>query len=525
MGFDFLDFGFPRSGTDWKSINGKPSITVSAKGRSNGLSNKINDGADFGPDTTLNATSPSQTGPPYSPTLGILEAIKYVDSNGYGGTVLLKRGLYVISQSVQYQFNTSIAIIGEAMGSGVTKSTQKYVTGVMIMPSESFPAGNYLFDLDNTSSQENTGMLYIDQIEFFGSYSLTNPIGNSTYLIASGLRTGHVNHGPARQFIGHIRTVSCLGSTTTNIPSIDINNAGGPTYIQLIQQTYSSNPTFNAIDLTMEHYECYIQQGFYGINFNGSLNPTPYYSHYNIGTIYMDSTPTGALNVGDDGYPVNINIDKVIYDTSATNNNGVRIFTFHASSVVNTNNIVLFGSQPNSSNNNLFTLANVGTSTLLINAVIKNITWYVALNTGTPTISGSMVLYGGTTTWNGSLTIDNFVIEPTGAVFTATLPNVISNVNIFLRNPTSYISVLGQPTTPTVPASGTAVQNTNPYATNVYLYGGTVTEIQLTRNGTAYTVFSNASGLALSGQVYKLNPSDEITLTYTTAPTWEWLSD
>ena len=39
------------------------------------------------------------------------------------------------------------------------------------------------------------------------------------------------------------------------------------------------------------------------------------------------------------------------------------------------------------------------------------------------------------------------------------------------------------------------------------------------------TVFSNASGLALSGQVYKLNPSDSITITYTGAPTWEWLSD
>ena len=81
------------------------------------------------------------------------------------------------------------------------------------------------------------------------------------------------------------------------------------------------------------------------------------------------------------------------------------------------------------------------------------------------------------------------------------------------------------PTTPAVPASATAQTNTNPYAVNVYLYGGTVTEIQITKNGTAYTVFSNASGLALSGQVYKLNPSDSITITYTTAPTWNWLSD
>ena len=81
------------------------------------------------------------------------------------------------------------------------------------------------------------------------------------------------------------------------------------------------------------------------------------------------------------------------------------------------------------------------------------------------------------------------------------------------------------PTTPSVPASGTAQQNTNPYAIDAYIYGGTVTEIQITRNGTAYTVFSNSSGVAMSGQSYKLNPGDSITATYTTAPDWTWLSD
>ena len=59
----------------YKDIIGKPFITVSAKGISNGLSNIPNDGADFGPDTTLNATSPSQIGSPYSLTSGIQEAI------------------------------------------------------------------------------------------------------------------------------------------------------------------------------------------------------------------------------------------------------------------------------------------------------------------------------------------------------------------------------------------------------------------------------------------------------------------
>ena len=81
------------------------------------------------------------------------------------------------------------------------------------------------------------------------------------------------------------------------------------------------------------------------------------------------------------------------------------------------------------------------------------------------------------------------------------------------------------PTTPAVPASGTAQENTNPYAVDVYVYGGDVTEIQITRNGTAYTVLSVSTAIAMSGQAYKLNPGDSITITYSTAPSWEWLSD
>ena len=79
---------------------------------------------------------------------------------------------------------------------------------------------------------------------------------------------------------------------------------------------------------------------------------------------------------------------------------------------------------------------------------------------------------------------------------------------------------------PSVPASGTAVQNTNPFAINVYIYGGDVTEIQITDSrGTAYTVLSVSTAIAMSGQAYKLNPGDSITVTYSTAPSWEWLSD
>jgi len=54
----------------WSVLNGKPYITVSAKGIANGLSEIPNDGADFGPDT------------PDTQTYGIQEAVNYASNTG-----------------------------------------------------------------------------------------------------------------------------------------------------------------------------------------------------------------------------------------------------------------------------------------------------------------------------------------------------------------------------------------------------------------------------------------------------------
>ena len=62
-------------GPEQKTIIGKPEITVSAKGIQNGTSVYLNDGADFGPDTKLGATTLGQYGPPFTTTNGISELI------------------------------------------------------------------------------------------------------------------------------------------------------------------------------------------------------------------------------------------------------------------------------------------------------------------------------------------------------------------------------------------------------------------------------------------------------------------
>lgn len=74
-------------------------------------------------------------------------------------------------------------------------------------------------------------------------------------------------------------------------------------------------------------------------------------------------------------------------------------------------------------------------------------------------------------------------------------------------------------TTPTVPTSGTAQQNTNPYAVNVYLYGGTVTVIDYTPAGGSATQVGTTGPATV-----RLNPGDSITLTYSAAPTWNWVA-
>ena len=103
--------------TTWTQLQGKPSILVSSKGIVNGLSNIPNDGADFGPDTTLGATAPGQYGAPYTQTSGIQEAINYVADlpgtsylgGGLPSTVIkLMPGAFIIADSINIDLPRSV---------------------------------------------------------------------------------------------------------------------------------------------------------------------------------------------------------------------------------------------------------------------------------------------------------------------------------------------------------------------------------------------------------------------------------
>ncbi|MCL5439361.1 MAG: hypothetical protein M1595_00425, partial [Candidatus Thermoplasmatota archaeon] len=89
-----------------KNIIGKPSILVSSKGIVNGLSNIPNDGADFGPDTTLGATAPGQYGGTYTETSGIQEAWNYAATQG--NQTIMFTATY--NDKAPFQINTDILV-------------------------------------------------------------------------------------------------------------------------------------------------------------------------------------------------------------------------------------------------------------------------------------------------------------------------------------------------------------------------------------------------------------------------------
>ena len=457
MGFDFLDFGFPRSGTDWKSINGKPFITVSAKGRSNGLSNKINDGMDFGPDTTLNASSPNQTGPPYSPTLGIMEAINYVSPPNPKKPIFLY-GNFLISASILIP-KYGVDIIGagwesDANGNGIN------LLGTTISPSSTLTqpmlayadptVQNVNLHIYNVGFQSNQSyfngqtLINLKQNETGGTNMIIEKCWFNGYSGGTAPNTANlIFEGNEDAFFLNDRFEYIYGTFLAQYGSITFENCIFDASAQNV--TFGAqNPNFN--NCTFRRFSFY-NNNVNIINFKGC---------------YWNPSNGPAIQVQGLSTPVYMSLDNC----NITNGQSGSVQP-------------VFGVSPG--------------TTLYVKA--KNTVFY-----------------------SGSGTTGNDINTP-GLYFE------FDDQCQFLNGTPLPTIVKPIPTTPTVPASGTAQQNTNPYSVNVYLYGGTVTEIQITKNGTAYTVFSNATGLALSGQVYKLNPSDSITITYTKAPTWEWLSD
>ena len=454
------------------NIRGKPYITVSAKGIVNGLSRYPNDGADFGPDTTKGATTPGQYGSPYTTSTGIQEAWNYALSIAYYiPTGKVNADSYDVPEIhlLQGQF----FITQQVKFSGGSEQINSFkISGAGSIASDIIcnVDNDYAIIIDPDTTG-NTGVTFYD-------FSYDFPSGTSCI--------GFVNWN--------------FTSSPSGDPWIiwDNVNAGTPS-----AGTYSS---FLGSDISGV-------RGLFGAYISGSMAST--------NTLYVSATTVyyaGATT----GFPINTGNSVNVYlfsPRAVTLGNRIQEAT-----IINPQGTVTLGT---SSSTNIYAnisiekLFNVGIvmntnidGTLVIEDVYFSVQ-SVTLLTSNGYATSVLKIKNVRATGNSTPLTD-------GKVYTSGQDIQISDIypiTYFTNIPVNDVS------TPSVPASGTAQPNANQYSVDVYLNGGVVTGIQITKSGTAFTVFSNSTGLALSGQAYKLNPGDSITVTYTTAPTWEWLSD
>ncbi|MEM5820024.1 MAG: hypothetical protein QXO19_03980 [Candidatus Aenigmatarchaeota archaeon] len=506
----------------WEDFKGKPYVTVSSKGLANGLSDKINDGADFGPDT------------PGTLTYGIQEAINAISGNG--GIVYLKAGNYYVSAPII--INTS-GILLEGEGSGIgdgylpTAIINNLPTGsnnLVTNNTRFFSVKNILFDGTFGNRQTGGALLYSAYVQ--------GTIENCSFHV--GQFDYGINFQPAITNIDH-----CFFGNSANVAAIYIRGGGNDFFISntvietgatgiIIENNQPGLGVIQNVDIT--HCNTSLQLGTSGgsgnINFIKFINcnfdaPTNYGIYIPASTatfLYLLFTQctvgNGSINniywPATNAIPINVKFTSCVF-RDATQDGIVLAFedsreggvTFESCSIVHSG-VSSAGTYSNIKVPSGLTASGEGMHINLYNCelgddVVYNDTIYTKQVFGIES-SGLVHLHveggklGSTT---AGLLIDN----------SSYLLSDSKILNITGYNPQGF-----KTTTPSVPASGTAVQNTNPYPVMVYISGGSGTAVAITPNGSSTATTVNST---LAGQ-YRLEPYDSITLTYSTAPTWQW---
>ena len=455
---------------------GVPEITVSSKGVANGLSEKYNDGFLFGPDTY----NPSSTAtPPYTQTSGIQEAGNYLATNGYG-EIKVKSGNYILNATVNIT-TPGIMINGE-----ITRTGQK--TG--IDPPSPLPTIKLADNINEplfliTSDPSNI----TNSPDGFRGFQLKNLIidGNS----ANNTGANGIEIAAADVIIENceIKKASNNGIVTFDTSTVDLGEN-----VRLVNTTVHNNGSNGVL---VGHGDLRILGGEYFNNDGAGIAGTG----GNMGgfqvlnaNIYGNST--GIYISGATGQFIN---NGYIMGCSIDHNYQYGIYI--------NSNIVQF-------------------------IIANNTIWDTTAGNSTPPTTASHIYLNESYGNIQALITGNTFFADSSATY---LPQEIYAVNgyshaIFTNNyyyntnRTVIISNYLLVTTPSVPASATAQQNTNPYPVKVYVNGGALTEVQITIGSTTYTVYSNSTASAVY-EGFTLPAGASITLTYTTAPTWSWVPE
>ena len=247
---------------EWKNITGKPYITISSKGLANGLSEYINDGADFGPDSlqadgTLTQTSGIQEAINYAYPLG-----KEIDLIGHIFKITKPYTLgtyrnYIIElpSSTSLSSPTSLKIVGKSSGgamntilSGIPQGAYTGDEGSVIIDASSVSPpdsslANWVMGNDNPNSGLASLAFIMENIAVIAPSSGTNNynssgIAASNYICSVALfRNVSVSKTFTANNSGNAGTgIEMTGAGADNSWSDNINIAGFYTGLKITTQ-------------------------------------------------------------------------------------------------------------------------------------------------------------------------------------------------------------------------------------------------------------------------------------------------
>jgi len=553
-----------------------PYITVSAKGISNGLSVLLNDGADFGVDTLQGATGPGQYGPSYSNTSGIQEAVNYVAGLG-GGMVLLKGGTFNITSTaetpISIPFNVPLSILGEGKEITVlqapygffqllhdsSQNTNPIEIGQMTLKTTqaSSSAGGY-FVVGN--SQYGWANLYIHDMNMYGGGNVGTGVFNIGYF-------NNVQGGaPLTNVLLKNLYLDTEGTTNGNEAYTFSNIYGDGFVLDNVTYKNTSGPGvgfFNVYGGVIVWKNSRLDPSDYSYINTKPYSTTASSSTTNLFTklvldnmVFENYIDTGAQS---NFVPLDLIINNSVAKVTPVGSGGAPNITFHSLVISNTfiseetnglvggitaevikleNVTVPDNNNQGNTTNQILNLAlpyqsmtvNIEVENLYSGKPANGVVTPLLIPANTSSITAQYNIKWKGMGWPAQYTLGSTnYSDPNGF---ASMVN--ANPGYFLSVDYSWFDISNNiayrvlknpnaPSTPAVPASGTAQQNTNSYPVEVYLSGGSATQVQVTRYGTTYTIWSSSSATAIPPLTIRLNPGDSITITYSTAPSWTWM--
>ena len=516
------DYTPPR--TVWRTLKGKPYVTVSPVGSANGFPE--NNGADFGPDT------------PGTQNSGADAALAALKAQG-GGTVRFLPGkhlwtnyLSVNVSNVTLDFAPGAKIVLPSdMWSLLNGSDQNFPPVIWVNNASNVKIKNPYIDGSNVPSTFGGGILGVlvdtgsSHVEVADGY-VTN-INLWPYVVLSG-GIGTITTGTSPTNVSFLRCVANASGSSTDGGGfkLDGNESTGAqsTYIS-IRKGLVTNMTAGAFGLDVVRV-----------------------AHVNVSDLVIVSPGSTTANsefvmVENFNWEDVVLDHVVVVDTVSSGSRGAALLCYESGTGLHINNIdAVTGAgititQGTTSGTDVTISSGRSIATngsgLTIGPISGN-------GTGNVTnVSVSNVSLGGA---SGDYAIE-FINNNSGSVLksvrirggnvtlgsggTVYFPGLSSSVeDVSIEGVMGYNPLGFAVSTPAVPASGTAQVNTNPFRARVYITGaGTTTAYTITDPAGNAETFRPAQpgSLALSvGQEITLDPGASITITYTVAPTWKW---